>query len=96
MTKAQVKRERYKYGIKNLLAMQVFRGKMFYEKVCYHCGDKFLTVRQDSLGCPKNTCQATISRRLKNEKPLRPVKGCRKYPKMEIDFVKWGMSNKKE
>ena len=76
---------------KNILAKQKFRGKLFYEKVCYHCGEAFVCTRQSVLACPENVCQVTVSRRLKAGKPLNKIQGIPEFPSSEIDFVKYGM-----
>lgn len=83
--------KRYEYGIKNMYARQRFRGKLFYEKVCYNCGEHFLCVKQDTLACQRGSCQVSVSRRITKLKPLRPVEGVGKFPLKKIDFVKWGM-----
>ena len=83
--------KKHEYGIKNMYARQMFRGKVFYEKVCYNCGEHFLCVKQDTLACPKRSCQVSVSRRITKLKPLRPVEGVGKFPLKKIDFVKWGM-----
>jgi|GEM_PF-6614418 len=88
--------KRYEYGQKNILAKQNFRGKIFYEKICYKCHKVFLSEKYFTMACPVNSCQVTVSRRLKNKVPFYPLEGVPKYPKKKIDFVKYGMEAKKE
>ncbi|UZR95312.1 hypothetical protein [Chondrinema litorale] len=78
-------------GKKNVLARQVFRGRLYYEKICYHCLEPFLTIKQDTLSCQNNTCRVTISRRVRAGKALNKLENIPEYPLREIDFVKYGM-----
>ena len=88
--------KKYLYGQKNIVASQRFRGKMFYEKICYRCNQKFLSEKFFTLSCPINSCQVTVSRRLKKGVPFLELQGVPKYPEKEIDFVKYRMASKKE
>ena len=88
--------KRYIYGQKNIIATQNFRGKVYYEKICYKCFHKFLSEKYYTMACPLNTCQATVSRRLKKDVPFMALEGVPKFPTKEIDFTKYGMEAKKE